>query len=94
MIEALDRLGGLLTDGDARHAGGKLDILDPTTGERIAAIATSTAEDCLAAVEAAAAARWSPSRRTHRMRTMTALRSIAACCRASSLEPWPPGRRT
>ena len=56
MIEALDRLGGLLIDGDTPHANGKLDVFDPTTGSVIAGIATSTPSDCVAAVEAAAEA--------------------------------------
>ncbi|MCY4629296.1 MAG: NAD-dependent succinate-semialdehyde dehydrogenase [bacterium] len=56
MIEALDRLGGLLIDGDTPHANGKLDVFDPTTGSVIAGIATSTPSDCVAAVEAAAGA--------------------------------------
>lgn len=56
MIEALDRLGGLLIDDGAPHANGKLDVFDPTTGSLIAGIATSTREDCVAAVEAAAGA--------------------------------------
>ena len=56
MIDALDRLGGLLLDGDTRHANGRLDVFDPTTGDEIAGIATSTTEDCLAAVEAASQA--------------------------------------
>lgn len=56
MIDALDRLGGLLIDGGTRHANGKLDVFDPTTGDVIAGIATATTDDCLAAVEAAAEA--------------------------------------
>ena len=56
MIEALDRLGGLLIDAGAPHANGKLDVFDPTTGNVVAGIATSTREDCVAAVEAAARA--------------------------------------
>lgn len=53
MINALDRLGGLLVDGGAAHADGRLDVFDPTTGDVIAGIATSTAEECLAAVATA-----------------------------------------
>ena len=56
MIDALDRLGGLLLDGDTRHANGRLGVFDPTTGDVIAGIATSTVDDCLAAVEAASQA--------------------------------------
>ncbi len=56
MIEALDRLGGLLIDGGAPHANGTLDVFDPTTGNLVAGIATSTPSDCMAAVEAAAGA--------------------------------------
>ncbi|MDE0668050.1 MAG: NAD-dependent succinate-semialdehyde dehydrogenase [bacterium] len=53
MIAALDRLAGLLLDGDAGADDHRLDVFDPTTGEAIAAIATSSVDDCLAAVEAA-----------------------------------------
>ena len=54
MMDALDRLGGLLIDSDTRHANGKLDVFDPTTGDVIAGVPTSTVDDCLAAVNAAA----------------------------------------
>ena len=56
MIDALDRLGGILIDGNGRPGNGRLDVHDPTTGEMIAAVATSTVQDCLDAVEAAARA--------------------------------------
>lgn len=53
MIDALNQLGELLLDGDTPHANGKLDVFDPTTGDVIAGVATSTVDDCLAAVETA-----------------------------------------
>ena len=53
MIDALERLEGLLVEGGGPRRNGELDVLDPTTGEVIAGIATSTTEDCTAAVEAA-----------------------------------------
>ena len=56
MIDALDRLGGILIDGNGRPGNGQLDVHDPTTGEMIAAVATSSVEDCVEAVEAAARA--------------------------------------
>ena len=56
MIDALDRLGGLLVDGAARSGNGALDVHDPTTGEVIAAVATASVDDCLDAVDAAARA--------------------------------------
>ncbi len=56
MIDALDRLGGILIDGNGRPGNGTLDVHDPTTGQMIAAVATSSVEDCLDAVEAAARA--------------------------------------
>ena len=60
MIDALDQLDGILVDGDRPPGNGSLDVHDPTTGRRIAAVATSSLGDCLAAVEAAsgAAAGW------------------------------------
>ena len=56
MIDALDRLGGILIDGNGRPDNGQLDVHDPTTGQMIAAVATSSVEDCVEAVEAAARA--------------------------------------
>ena len=56
MIDALDRLGGILGDGDGRPDNDRLDVHDPTTGKMIAAVATSSVQDCLDAVEAAARA--------------------------------------
>ena len=60
MIDALNQLGELLLDADTPHANGKLDVFDPTTGDVIAGVPTSTVDDCLAAVDAAAesAGRW------------------------------------
>lgn len=54
MIDALNQLGELLLDADTPHADGKLDVFDPTTGDVIAGVPTSTVDDCLAAVNAAA----------------------------------------
>ena len=56
MIDALDRLEGLLVDGNGRAPNGKLDVYDPTTGEVIAGVATASVDDCRDAVDAAARA--------------------------------------
>ena len=56
MIDALNQLGELLLDADTPHANGKLDVFDPTTGDVIAGVPTSTVDDCLAAIDAAAEA--------------------------------------
>ena len=56
MIDALDRLEGVLVDGNGAAANGGLAVHDPTTGDVIAGLATTSLQDCLAAVEAASAA--------------------------------------
>ena len=54
MIDALNRIGEVLRAGDGGRDG--LDVYDPTTGEVICKVDTSTTDDCLAAVNAAEAA--------------------------------------
>jgi succinate-semialdehyde dehydrogenase/glutarate-semialdehyde dehydrogenase len=51
---------GLYIDGAWRRGSGEREILDPTTGARLAGVATASTEECLEAVDAAEAAqpRW------------------------------------
>ena len=56
MSSPLNIFTGLYIDGAWRRGSGEREILDPTTGERLAGVATASTEECLEAVDAASAA--------------------------------------
>lgn len=56
MSSPLNIFTGLYIDGAWRRGSGEREVLDPTTGRRLAGAATASVEECLEAVDAAAAA--------------------------------------
>ncbi|MDA2987887.1 MAG: aldehyde dehydrogenase family protein [Actinomycetota bacterium] len=56
MSSPLNIFTGLYIDGAWRRGSGEREILDPTTGKRLAGAATASIEECLEAVDAASAA--------------------------------------
>ena len=68
MSPPLTLFTGLYVDGEWQRGSGQLDVLDPTTGDVLAGAATASVDECLAAVDAAAAAQpgWAQASPRHR----------------------------
>lgn len=68
MSPPLPLFTGLYFDGAWHRGSGHVDVLDPTTGDVLAGAATASIEECIAAVDAAAAAQpeWAAASPRHR----------------------------